>query len=100
CMSTICVIGAGLSGLSTAWYLAEAGARVHVVEANPEPGGLIQTSRVPDGLVEAAARAFTWSDRTASLFAALDMRPCFAREESRRRHIFRNGRARPWPMAP
>jgi len=99
-MSRTLVIGAGLSGLSTAWYLAEAGAPVHVIEANPQPGGLIQTSRVPDGLVEAAARAFTWSDRTASLFAALDLPPCFAREESRRRYIFRGGRARRWPLTP
>ena len=67
-MSTVSVIGAGLSGLSTAWYLAEAGARVRVIEASRRPGGLIQTSRVPDGLVEEAARAFTWSDRTAALF--------------------------------
>jgi protoporphyrinogen/coproporphyrinogen III oxidase len=99
-MSTISVIGAGLSGLSTAWYLAEAGARVHVVEASPKPGGLIQTSRVPDGLVEAAARAFTWSHRTATLFTALDLPPCFAREESRRRYVYRGGRARRWPLTP
>ena len=99
-MSTVSVIGAGLSGLSTAWYLAEAGARVHVSEASSRPGGLIQTSRVPEGLVEEAARAFTWSDRTASLFLAMGLTPSFERAQSKRRYIFRGGRARRWPLTP
>ena len=55
-MSDVGVIGAGLSGLATAWYLTEAGARVEVVDAAVRPGGLIQTERSIHGIVESAAR--------------------------------------------
>ncbi len=94
------VIGAGLSGLATAWYLTDAGARVRVLEASPRPGGLIQTIHTPEGLVETAARGFTWSPRTGALFEAVGLPPRFAREESKRRYIFRNGRATRWPLTP
>ena len=96
----VTVIGAGLSGLATAWYLAERGARVRVLEAASRPGGLIQTVHTREGLVETAARAFPWSDRTAALFEAMDIAPQFARDESKRRYIFRDGRARRWPLTP
>jgi oxygen-dependent protoporphyrinogen oxidase len=99
-MNEVRVIGAGLSGLTTAWYLAQAGARVRVIEAAGRPGGLIQTRRVPEGLVEAAARAFTWSPRASAIFEGANVRPCFAHEQSRRRYIFRDGRAKRWPLTP
>lgn len=98
--ATVTVIGAGLSGLATAWYLRERGADVRVIEAAPEPGGLIHTIHAPEGLVETAARAFPWTAQSRALFEALDLVPHFAREESRRRYIFRNGRARRWPLGP
>ena len=96
----VIVIGAGLSGLATAWYLSDAGADVRVIEAADRPGGLIQTQRVPEGLVEAAARAFTWSDRAGALFDAAGVPPCFAREQSKRRYIFRDGQPKRWPLTP
>jgi protoporphyrinogen oxidase len=97
-MRRVVVVGAGLSGLAAAWYLVRAGVSVTVVEAADRPGGLIQTQRTPEGLVETAARAFPWSDRTAEIFAVSQVAPCFAQEESRRRYIFRNGRPMRWPL--
>jgi oxygen-dependent protoporphyrinogen oxidase len=94
----VTVIGAGLSGLAAAWYLARAGASVHVVEAADRPGGLIQTHHVPEGMVETAARAFTWSDRVADLFQAANVQPCLPQEQSKRRYIFRDGRPMRWPL--
>src|SRR5262245_54609548 len=94
----ITVIGAGLSGLAAAWYLARAGASVNVVEAADRPGGLIQTHHVPEGIVETAARAFTWSDRVGDLFRATNIPPSLPREQSKRRYIFRDGRPRRWPL--
>jgi oxygen-dependent protoporphyrinogen oxidase len=99
-MSDVRVIGAGLSGLATAWYLTEAGARVHVIEAAARPGGLIQTSSLKEGLVETAARAFTSSERATALFAAAGVEPCPTLAESKRRYIFRDGRPRRWPLTP
>ena len=94
------VLGAGLSGLATAWYLTEAGARVHVIEAGPRPGGLVQTIHLPEGLVETAARAFTWSDRVEALFAAARLTPIHPQDTSKRRFIWRGTRARRWPLTP
>lgn len=99
-MAAVQVIGAGLSGLATAWYLADAGAEVRVIEAGPRPGGLIQTHRPPEGLVETAARAFTWSERTGTLFATLGVETRFAQPQSKRRYVYRAGRPRRWPLTP
>jgi oxygen-dependent protoporphyrinogen oxidase len=92
------VIGAGLSGLATAWFLAERGRQVVVDEAGPRPGGLIETRHMPEGLVEASARGFLWTDRVAALFAAAGVRPLFADERSKRRFVFRDGRPCRWPL--
>ena len=82
-MSDVLVVGAGLSGLATAWYLAEAGARVDVVDAAPRPGGLIRTITTPHGLVETAANAFVRNARVDAMFAALDLKPCLLNSPDR-----------------
>lgn len=92
------VVGAGLSGLTTAWHLAEAGCDVTVFESADAPGGLIHTHQFPHGLVETAANAFVWSEVVATWFTRLGLTPVFARDESKRRYIFRNGRPRRWPL--
>jgi oxygen-dependent protoporphyrinogen oxidase len=94
------VVGAGLSGLATAWYLTEAGARVRVVDALPGPGGLMQTRHMPEGLVEPAARSFIWTDRVGALFASAGLEPQFAQDQSKRRFIYRGGRPRRMPLGP
>jgi oxygen-dependent protoporphyrinogen oxidase len=97
-MTPALVVGAGLSGLATAWCLRDRGFMVSVVEAANQPGGLIHTELTANGPVETAANAFVWSDVVRDWFARLDIDPVFARPESRRRYIFRGGRARRWPL--
>ena len=99
-MTTARVIGAGLSGLATAWCLAEQGFQVEIAEAGALPGGLIGSRRTPHGLVESAANAFTWNMEVDHWFTQLDLQPQFPDKTSRRRFIFRNGRARRWPLRP
>lgn len=94
------VIGAGLSGLTAAWALARRGIAVEVIEAGPSPGGLIHTTTRPEGLVESGANAFVWTPAVADLFTSLELEPLFARDASRRRFVFREGRARRWPLTP
>jgi oxygen-dependent protoporphyrinogen oxidase len=94
------IVGAGLSGLAAAWALTRRGRDVLVEEAGPGPGGLLTTSQRPEGLVESAARAFLWTDQVAALFAEAGVTPVFARDEAKRRYIYRDGRPRRWPLGP
>ncbi|MFO7939976.1 MAG: oleate hydratase, partial [Bacteroidales bacterium] len=41
----IIIIGAGLSGLATAWYLKKKGKKVTILEASDKIGGVIQTHK-------------------------------------------------------
>jgi len=97
-MTRVRVVGAGLSGLSAAWFLARQGVRVEVLDAAPVPGGFLQTIELPQGPVETGANGFVWTPAVERLFAALSIEPIFARRVSRRRCIFRDGRARRWPL--
>ena len=97
-MSTARVVGAGLSGLTAAWRLSEAGFAVEVIEAAERPGGLIQTIGTPNGRIEGAANAFVWTPSVATLFQSFDITPQFAPTEAGRRYIFRDGQPRRWPL--
>ena len=92
------VIGAGLSGLASAWHLSERGFDVTVFDRAPGPGGLIQTRVTEHGLVETAANAFVRDDVVDGWFARLGLQPLTPRRESRRRYIFRDVKPRRWPL--
>lgn len=92
------VIGAGLSGLASAWHLADRGYQVTVVDRASRPGGLIGTHATEYGLVETAANAFVRDDVVDAWFARLGLAAVTPHRESRRRYIFRDGKPRRWPL--
>jgi oxygen-dependent protoporphyrinogen oxidase len=51
----VLIIGGGISGLSTAWWLAQQGIEVEVWEADERPGGKIHTSQEEGYVTERAA---------------------------------------------
>ena len=51
-MSSIAIIGAGITGLSAAHELARRGISVRVFESGPEPGGVIRSVRRDGFLAE------------------------------------------------
>ncbi len=53
------VVGAGISGLAAAWRLERGGVSATVLEANPGPGGRVQTERVGGYLVDTGPDAAT-----------------------------------------
>src|SRR5207247_5800234 len=57
-MPGVVIIGGGISGLSTAWYLARGGAACTIVESRPRLGGVIQTERVDGCTIEAGPDSF------------------------------------------
>lgn len=54
----VVIIGGGISGLSAAWYLAQAGVHSTLVERRPRLGGVIQTERIEGCVVEAGPDSF------------------------------------------
>lgn len=54
----VVVAGGGITGLTAALHLAEAGADVTVVEPSPRPGGMLRTSPFAGRMVDEAADAF------------------------------------------
>ena len=61
--TSICVIGAGLSGLVCAYKLAQAGFHVQVVEQQSTPGGMLACSRLGSEYIELLPHHIRKSDR-------------------------------------
>ena len=57
-MCSVAIIGGGISGLSAAYYLSKAGIPSTLIEARPRLGGVIQTERIQDCVVEAGPDSF------------------------------------------
>lgn len=91
------VIGAGFSGLVTAYYLVKEGFKVQIVERNKRAGGLIQTLQTPQGPVETAANGIRNSVRLEAMCADIDVPLQATRREARARFIFR-GRPKRFPL--
>jgi oxygen-dependent protoporphyrinogen oxidase len=54
----VAIVGGGISGLSTAYYLAKAGIPSTIVEARPRLGGVIQSEHVAGCVIEAGPDSF------------------------------------------
>src|SRR5580704_5006135 len=52
------IIGGGISGLSTAYYLTKNGGKCVILESRPRMGGVIQTDRLDGCLLEAGPDSF------------------------------------------
>lgn len=96
-MRIIKVVGAGFSGLITAYYLVKAGCRVRVVDSASRVGGMLQTIRSEHGLVETAANGVRNSARLEALCADIGVPLQGTSREARARFIYR-GRPRRLPL--
>jgi protoporphyrinogen/coproporphyrinogen III oxidase len=57
-MPTVAIVGGGISGLSTAYYLSKAGIPSTLLEARPRLGGVIRTERIQECVVEGGPDSF------------------------------------------
>jgi oxygen-dependent protoporphyrinogen oxidase len=89
-MTHIKVVGAGFSGLATAYYLARDGFKVQICEQSSRAGGLIKTIHTPHGLVETAANGLLNSARLEALCADIGVPLLATRRDGRKRFIFRD----------
>ena len=96
----ILIIGAGLTGLTTGFWLTRAGKNIHILEKSDRVGGQIHTFREKDFVYESGPNTGVGSyPEVAELFAALSP-ACkleTAREESKRRLIWKGDRFRALP---
>jgi oxygen-dependent protoporphyrinogen oxidase len=99
-MRAVTVVGGGLSGLATAYYLSRAGITVEIVEKTERLGGLIGTLQTPHGPVETAAIGIRNSARVEAVCHDLGL-PMLrsTRSSSGARYIYRK-RPRRWPLHP
>lgn len=103
----IVIIGAGISGLSLAWYLQKRwgdGADIQILEKSQRAGGWLYTKEVSGFLFEMGPRTFKAS-RCESLLGliqelGLSDQLCFSSKESHRRFIYHEGKLELLPSHP
>ncbi|MDH3472516.1 MAG: protoporphyrinogen oxidase [Rhodospirillales bacterium] len=103
----VVIVGGGISGLSTAWFLRRRGRAVRVLESRDRVGGLIATDRSDGFVVERGPnstlqKAGTSDDALGRLVAeaGLGDRLVEAGEAGRKRYILRAGQLRALPTSP
>jgi len=93
----ITVVGAGFSGLTTAYFLTKQGFNVRIIEKSDRAGGLIHTIPTKHGLVETAANGLLSSARVEAMCADIGVPLFTTQREGRRRFIYR-GKPRQVPL--
>lgn len=95
----ISVVGAGFTGLVSAYYLHRAGFEVEVFEASRRVGGLIDTVETDFGRIELGANGILFSDRVNEIFKAARVPLIEAGKNGKKRYFYRNGRPVRWPLS-
>jgi oxygen-dependent protoporphyrinogen oxidase len=102
-MAKIIIVGAGISGLSTAWFLHQQGHHVEVLEQNDKVGGSIQTFLDQGFLVDCGPNSILdRDDKVRSLAEAVGMglEISEANPAAKTRFIAKNGQLMPLPLSP
>ena len=102
-MARVAIVGAGISGLSAAYWIREAGHDVTVYEQTDRVGGVIQTIGDSGYLFEAGPNSFLDNALdTLDLCASLGLSDELEKRPIRQnaRFIFVNGRLREVPLGP
>ncbi len=97
--SQVHIVGAGFSGLTLAYELSKKNIDVVVYEKEDHVGGLIQTHRHQDMLVETAANALIWTESIDQLFKDLNLKYVKLKQESKQRFFFHQGKVCRWPLS-
>ncbi len=99
-MPHVAIIGGGISGLSTAYYLAKRGIPATIYESRPRLGGVIQTESVEGCTIEAGPDSFL-SVKPAALELIRELGlsddVISSNDHLRKTYVRRNGRLLPLP---
>ena len=92
------IVGAGFSGLTSAYYLTRAGFAVEIFDERSQVGGMIETLQLSNGRVETAANGLLNSHPVEDLFEDLGLTIQGTNTQARKRYIYRDGRPRRWSL--
>jgi oxygen-dependent protoporphyrinogen oxidase len=99
-MAEIAVVGAGISGLASAWFLRSLGHRVRVLEASPAVGGCIRTMLLGGFRIEAGPNStLVKGGAFAELVRGVELDSAMieANRIARRRYVVKAGVPTPLP---
>ncbi len=99
----VVVVGAGISGLTAAFWLKQSGVTVTVLEQDAVPGGTMRTRQEGGWLIETGPNsALETTPVFGEMFDLLGIagERQYASESSNNRYILRNGTLHPLPMSP
>jgi oxygen-dependent protoporphyrinogen oxidase len=92
-MTDIIIVGAGISGLSCAWFLRARGKRVRILEAGSQPGGCLSSAHHDGFLVEGGPNSTLLRDGALGSLIhelGLDARLLEANPAAKRRYVVKN----------
>jgi len=98
----IVIIGAGISGLSLAYFLQKNNIAYQVIESNQRSGGNIVSKKIGDYLLELGPNSFLGGTKIFELIRDLKIEDqvLWTQSVSKNRFIFKNGRYRALSMNP
>lgn len=99
----VAVIGGGITGLTAAFRLHQAGARVRLFEASSRLGGAVNSTRDGDWLIESGPNSIQESSSELTKLIhelGLDPHRASARPEAKNRYILRRGSPVAAPTSP
>ena len=98
----VAILGGGISGLTLAWHLQQAGVAYHLFEAGDRPGGNLRSELVDGYLLETGPNSVQLSPELEELLADLDLTDQIqdTAAVSANRYVLRAGRYRRLPGKP
>jgi oxygen-dependent protoporphyrinogen oxidase len=98
---SICIIGGGISGLTTAYLLKSKGFSVTLFDRNKNVGGNIRSRRMDGFLIEEGPNSLLKSPRVVDLIKALKLETEVlpSNPSAKKRYILQNGKLSALPMS-
>ncbi|MEO0779008.1 MAG: NAD(P)-binding protein [Bacteroidota bacterium] len=92
------VIGGGIAGLLTGFFLQQRGYDFEIIERAERPGGLLGTQQLERGLAEQAANGFLWSPEVQALCDALKLPLLAPQPSAKKRFLVRGQKLHRFPL--
>lgn len=97
----VVIVGAGITGLVTAYQLTKQNIRLTILEQNTRVGGVINSSRVNGYLLEYGPNSFQESDEVNQLISELNLNAELVTANPKMpRYVYLNGKLQAVPLSP